>query len=142
LITGLLIGSLSCSLIRLNPVTDEEFEVRPVSDPGRTLTFREPMVWSDAPMYRATKGVRLLDGKYVLEAENDNFLYFRSPVPIEMRVLERGVPVGGRNYEGGLALSKAFVALTPAIAYVSVNEHRKMHVMKMGHDFLQLEGRV
>ena len=30
----------------------------------------------------------------------------------------------------------------PAVAYVSMSEHRKMHVMKMGNDFLQLEGRV
>ena len=142
LVAGLLAGSVSCALIRLDPVTDEEFDVTPVSDPSRTVTFLEPMVWSNAPQYRATKGVRLLNGTYVLEAENDDFLYFRAPAPVEMRVLEKGVPVDGRDFEGGLALSKAFVAMAPAAAYVSISERRKMHVMRMGNDFLQLEGRV
>jgi hypothetical protein len=126
----------------LDPVTDEEFAVTPISDPERTLTFLEPMVWMNAPEHRATKGVRLLAGTYELEAEDEKYLYFRAPVPIEMRVLQNGVPVDGRDYEGGLALSKAFVALVPAVAYVSMSEERKMHVMKMGDDFLQLEGRV
>ena len=84
----------------------------------------------------------MLNGTYELEAEGEEYLYFRAPVPIEMRVLEKGVPVDGRDYEGGLALSKSFIALVPAVAYVSVSETRKMHVMKMGNDFLRLEGRV
>jgi hypothetical protein len=135
-------GSVSCAAINLDPVTDDEVDVTPVSDPSRTVTFLQPMVWSNAPQDRATKGVRLLNGTYVLEAENEDFLYVRAPAPVEMRVLEKGVPVDGRDFEGGLALSKAFVAMAPAAAYVSISEHRKMHVMKMGTDFLQLEGRV
>ena len=135
-------SSVGCSLINLDPVTAEEFDVTPISDPDRTVTFLEPMVWSNVPKYRATKGVRLLDGTYVLEAESESFLYFRSPNPIEMRVLRNGVPVDGRDFQGGLALSKTFITLAPASAYVSINERRKMHVMKMGVDFLKLEDQV
>lgn len=134
--------STGCSVLALNPVTSEEFEVIPITDSSRTLTFLEPMVWNNVPEYRASKGVRLLDGTYELEAEDEKYLYFRAPVPIEMRVLEKGVPVDGRDYEGGLALSKSLVALMPAVAYVSMSANRKMHVMKMGNDFLYLEGRV
>ena len=124
LAAAIALSSVGCFLIRLDPVTDEEFSVRPVNDPARKITFLEPMVWSNAPQYRATKGVRLLDGIYELEAETDDFLYFRAPVHIEMRVLENGVPIDGRDYEGGLALAKAFVSLTPAVAYVSMSPDR------------------
>jgi hypothetical protein len=78
----------------------------------------------------------LLNGTYALEAEDEKSLYSRAPVPIEMRVLEKGVPVDGRDDEGGLALSKSFVALTPAVAYASISDDRKMHVMKTGNDLL------
>ncbi|MEM7412223.1 MAG: hypothetical protein AAF430_18485 [Myxococcota bacterium] len=135
-------GAASCSWIHLDPVTDEVFTVTPVSDPERTVTFLEPMVWSNAPKHRSTKGVRLLDGTYVLEAEDHEFLYFRSPAVVEMRDLEEGVPVDGRDLVGGLALSKNRFALVSAVAYVSINEHRKKHVMKMGRGFTRLEGRI
>ncbi|GIV04260.1 MAG: hypothetical protein KatS3mg077_2124 [Candidatus Binatia bacterium] len=142
LVAALAAGSVSCALIRLDPVTAEEFNVVPIYDPSRTVTFLEPMVFLNAPQYRATKGVRLPNGTYVLEAENEDFLYFRSPAPVEMRVLEKGVPVDGRDFDGGLALSKVFVAQVPAAVYVTIDQHRKMHVMKMGSEFLRLEGRV
>jgi hypothetical protein len=57
-----------------------------------------------------------------------------------MRVLERGVPVDGQDFSGGLALAKRF-SMVPAATYIDVNPDHKMLVMKHGGDFLQMEGR-
>lgn len=98
------------------------------------------MVWMNAPEYRASKGVRLPMGVYALVAEDSDYLYFQSPDPIEMRVLEGGVPVDGQNFSGGLALAKGFNML-PAATYIDVDPDHKMLVMKHGSLFLQMEGR-
>jgi hypothetical protein len=134
------LGVSGCFFIQLNPVTNEEFEAAPVSDPARSVEFLEPMVWVDYPG-RPTNGVRFLPGVYVLEAESEEFMYFRSPARLEIRALKDGAVVGGRDVQGGLALSKAFLPIAPASAYVWVSETRKRHVMNMGHDFRYLEGK-
>ncbi len=130
----------SCSFLRLDPVTAEQRRIAPTTDESRTVVVLEPMVWMNAPEYRASKGVRLPMGVYTLVAEDSDYLYFQSPNPIEMRVLERGVPVDGQDFSGGLALAKRF-SMVPAATYIDVNPDDKMLVMKHGGDFLQMEGR-
>src|SRR6266478_1695929 len=77
-------GSLSCSLIRLDPVTAEQHKVTAAADEAKTVTLSEPIVWLNAPAHRASKAVRLPQGRYTLEAEDKDYLYFRAPSAIEM----------------------------------------------------------
>jgi hypothetical protein len=120
----------------------EQHPVRSVSDPSRVVVFNEPMVWLDAPTHRASKGVRLQPGEYALEAENDEYWYFRAPEPLELRALDGSRTVDGRFVPGGLALSKGF-NLVPAAVYIDGDvAGQKLHVMRMGRDFLQLRGKT
>jgi len=128
-------------IVTLPGAIAEEHPVRSASDPSRTVVFNEPIVWLDAPTSRATKGVRLLPGTYQLEAENDDYWYFRCPEPIETRALDGGRTLDGRFVPGGLALSKGF-SLEPAVVYIDQNPDQKLHIMRMGRDFLQMRGKT
>ena len=130
----------SCSLIHVDPVTAEQRSVTPVTDPSKTVTLNEPVVWLNAPAYRASKGIRLPSGLYTLEAEDADYWYFRAPAPIEMRVLDNGTPVDGPDIPGGLALAKATLTLTSPAAYIDVDADHKMLVMKLGSEFVLMRG--
>lgn len=130
----------SCSLLRLDPVTAEQRKVAPLTDESKTVTLTEPIVWLNAPAHRASKGLRLPQGLYSLEAEDEDYLYFRAPAPIEMRVLQDGRPVEGPDVAGGLALGRALLPVSPA-AYIDADAHHKMLVMKLGYDFLRMRGK-
>jgi hypothetical protein len=119
----------------------EQHPVQSVSDSSKAVVFIEPIVWLDAPTNRASKGVRLLPGRYELEAENEEYWYFRAPEPLELRALDSGRSLDGRFVPGGLALSKGF-NLDPAVAYIDDTSDQKLHVMRMGRDFIQLRGKT
>jgi len=133
-------GLASCSLLRVDPVTSEQRRAALVTDESKTVTLSEPIVWLNAPAHRASKGVRLPAGQYSLEAEDEDYLYFRAPAPIEMRLLQDGRPVEGPDVAGGLALGKAVLPVSPA-AYIDVDADHKMLVMKLGYEFLQMRGK-
>ena len=110
------VALVACSLIRLDPVTAERRSIISISDEFRNVVVLEPMVWLDAPPYRASKGVRLLMGVYPLVAEDSDYLYFESPDPIEMRVFENGFSVDDQDFPGGLAFAKGF-SMVPAATW-------------------------
>ena len=60
----------SCSLRRLDPVTAEQRQVALVADATKTVTLSKPIVWLNAPAHRASKGIRLPQGVYNLEAQD------------------------------------------------------------------------
>ena len=127
--------------ISLPSVTSDERPVQPASDPSKAVEFVNPVVWLDRPKPFASRGVRLLPGRYELEAENEEYLYFRAPSPIEMRVLDSGKVIDGRDVPGGLALAKSAFNIVPAAAYVDVGlQGTRMHVMKLDQVFMSLEG--
>lgn len=130
----------SCSLVRLDAVTAEERRVVSTADATKTITLSEPIVWLNAPAHRASKGIRLPQGVYQLEAEDDDYWYFRAPAAIEMRLLRDGQPVEGPDIPGGVALGKSTLPTSPA-AYIDVDGTRKMLVMKLGYDFVQMRGK-
>lgn len=121
-------------------MTSEQRKVASVTDESKTVTLSEPIVWLNAPAYRASKGIRLPQGQYRLEAEDEDYLYFRAPAPIEMRLLQHGRPVEGPDVAGGLALGKAVLPISPA-AYIDVDADHKMLVMKLGYDFARMRGK-
>ena len=127
--------------ISLPSVTSDERPVQPASDPSKVVEFINPVVWLDRPQPFASRGVRLLPGRYELEAENEDYFYFRAPSAIEMRVLDSGKVVDGRDMAGGLALAKSAFNIVPAAAYVDVGpQGTRMHVMKLDQVFMSLEG--
>ena len=130
----------ACSLIHLDPVTAEERAVTSAADAQKSVTLHEPIVWLNAPADRASKGLRLPQGVYVLEAEDADYWYFSAPAPIEMRTLKDGQPVEGPDIPGGLALAKATLPTTSPAAYVNVDAAHKMLVMKLGSEFVLMRG--
>ena len=128
----------ACAALRLDPVVSEDRQVTAISDPSKTVAVLEPMVWTNAPLGSATKGVRLLPGTYSLEAEDADYLYFRAPEPIEVRVLQGGEPVDGRDIPGGLALAKALFNMVPAATYIDAGPGMKTLIFKHGSEFLQM----
>jgi hypothetical protein len=136
-----LIALVVVGCLPLPAAVAERHAVRSASDPGKTVVFNEPMVWLDAPAANASKGVRFLPGRYELDAEDDGYWYFRAPEPLELRALDHGRTLDGRFVPGGLALSKGF-NLVPAAAYIDDAAGQKLHVMRMGRDFLELRGKT
>jgi hypothetical protein len=127
----------------LSPLQSERRVVVVVKGSSRSLTLSEPMVWLDAgPREPPTRGVRLPAGQYALEAEDTNFLYYRSPEPIEYRIFQNGQVTSTRFMPGGIYLSKAAVAFVPAGVYMSTDETHKTLTWKLGATFLQSEGKT
>ena len=86
-ITSILIAFLAFSAGAYSaesPLAQESRPVKAVTDPKKTVTVPEGMVWYDASP--PTRGLRFPAGTYVLEAEDSDYLYFRSSAPLEMRV--------------------------------------------------------
>jgi len=111
---------------------------RPASDPSKTLTVPEGMVWY-ATASRSS-GLRFPPGTYALEAEDDDYWYFRSPSPLEFRSFANGKPNEEHTALGGLMLGKRSLRSVPAAGYVDAGLSKTM-IWKLGGDFLAMEGR-
>jgi hypothetical protein len=138
----LLLAAAGCGTLRLDGADNQMRSVAAVSDHAKTVTFREGMVWCHGPTGKQC--VRLPEGVYAIEAEDADFLYFRAPVPLDFRVLDRPGPDSQRNIPGGLALVKSF-AKTLALQvvaeiYIDAGGQQKMLVQKLGGDFGGMEG--
>lgn len=125
----------------LSPVQFEDRVVTATQGKAGTLTLNEPEVWLDGDIVRpATKGIRLPSGEYVLEAEDADYLYYRAPERFEYRIFQDGQVKDARFLQGGIYMSKAFIALAPAGAYLSSDDTKKTLIWKLGADFLRSEG--
>jgi len=107
-----------------------------VSDPARTLIVNEAMIFTD---FGKTSAVRFTPGTYVMEAEDDDYVYYRAPDQIEYRVFRNGRP-DGRFMPGGIYFNKALISLVPAGAYLTVDGTHKTLTWKLGAEFIRLEG--
>jgi hypothetical protein len=138
LLAVLVLALAGCGALQLSPVTSESRVVQPASDASKILSVPEGMVWYDASP--ATHGLRFPAGRYMLEAENSDYWYFRSPVPLEFHVLQNGKIVDSRDIPGGLMLAKHF-SMIPGGGYIDGEGQAKMMVWKLGKEFLHLEGK-
>lgn len=143
-VAALALPASSCALLvpPLDPIVNEVREVRELSDPARTMTFHEARVWFNGPVSRATKGVRLPDGVYVLEAEDKDYLYFRAPALIQMRRIENQQTREGVDLPGGFALYKRFAIYPFGAVYVDEPPGRKVLVFLFGGEFVPLRGKL
>lgn len=110
---------------------------QPVYDGTKTFTILKEFDWYGS--YPPSRGVRLRAGVYTLEAEDAEYWYFRSPVPIEVIAVERMSIARGRSVPGGIMVSKRF-NVVPAAAYVDDSAEGKRMVLEFGPDFRSMEG--
>lgn len=116
----------------------EDRIVKPTLDQKKEVVFNQPMVWYDG--VRALRGILFSEGIYSLEAEDDEYYYFKAPKELEYRIFENGQTTEARFMPGGLYLSKNALNMIPAGAYLSVGEERKTLTWKLGSDFLRMRG--
>jgi hypothetical protein len=105
------------------------------------IVFHERMVWYNQPR-NPTRGIRFPAGTYRLEAEDDEYRYFRAPSDVEYRIFRDGRAVDGRFMPGGLFLGKTIWKAVPAGAYLSVDPTTKVATWNLGRNFLKLEGKL
>ena len=106
----ILLAAAACALFTAcSPVdsagTIPRPDVRSPRKPHR-LTVKNPMLFEfgENPLERKT--VNIPKGEYVFEAEDDIFLYFRSPDEMEYRVYHKENYAEGFFQLGGLALAR------------------------------------
>lgn len=134
------IGLSGCgALPPLDSKANEVRNIRPTADTSKTVTVSEGMVWYSTAS--RSSGLRFPPGMYALEAEDDDYWYFRAPSPLEFRSFVNGKPSGEYTKPGGLMLGKRSIRLVPGAGYVDADASSKNMVWKLGGDFLALEGR-
>jgi hypothetical protein len=128
-----------CGGLELNPSVNEPRSVHLEQDPSKTLTVVQEMVFGDKP--HATREIRFPVGTYALEAEDADYWYMRSPVPLNLRGFNKGVQTESRNIRGGIAIGKYTTRSVPAAGYIDGQESSRILIWKLGKDFLSREGK-
>ena len=137
---GVAVACLSaCGGLELNPSVNEPRSVHLEQDPSKTLTVVQEMVWGDKS--HATREIRFPAGTYALEAEDADYWYMRSPVPLNLRGFNKGVQTESRNIRGGIAIGKYTTRSVPAAGYIDGQESSRILIWKLGKDFLSREGK-
>ena len=137
---GVAVACLSaCGGLELNPSVNEPRSVHLEQDPSKTLTVVQEMVFGDKS--HATREIRFPAGTYALEAEDADYWYMRSPVPLNLRGFNKGVQTESRNIRGGIAIGKYATRSVPAAGYIDGQESSRILIWKLGKDFLSREGK-
>ena len=129
----------ACGGLELNPSVNEPRSVHLEQDPSKTLTVMQEMVFGDKS--HATREIRFPAGTYALEAEDADYWYMRSPVPLNLRGFNKGVQIESRNIRGGIAIGKYITRSVPAAGYIDGQESSRILIWKLGKDFLSREGK-
>jgi len=90
-----------------------------------------------------SQGVEFPLGKYYLEAQDDNYWYFRAPKGLVVAVYDlEGLKVNSLNFPGGIALSKTGDNTAPRpMAYVDdANKSSKVYLWIISTDFFKQRG--
>ena len=138
------LGLMSCSVLPpFDPMTSENFTVQPATDATKTLTVNGEMVFYSDPSQ--AHGIRFPPGIYSLEAEDNDYWYFRSPSALEFRDSKNGAVTSARNAPGGIMIPRSFTkSLQNLVAGAGYTDGgspttRNM-VWKLGVEFRHLEG--
>ena len=126
------------ALPAFNGAANEPRPVRIDSDPKKSLTLPNDMVWYTTPTRE--HGVLFPAGTYALEAEDDDYWYFRAPAPLDFRTFSHGDQTEQHTSAGGLMIAKHLFRLPPAGGYINADATTKTLILKLGGDFLAMEG--
>jgi hypothetical protein len=128
-----------CKGLELSPLTSERRNVHLEQDKSKTVTVKIDMAWYDGspPVH----GLVFPAGVYALEAEDDEYWYMRSSVPLEFKDYRKGGGVQSRRLAGGLMIGKIVTRAVPAAGYIDAEGSSKVLVWKLGSAFLGLEGK-
>ena len=77
----------------------------------------------------------------LLEAEDPDYWYMRSPAPLNLREFKKGVQTESHNIRGGIALGKYTTRSVPAAGYIDGPESSRILIWKLGKEFLSREGK-
>lgn len=129
----------ACGTLSLSPIANDPRTVQVASDPKKTVSVPEGMIWYDSPA--PTRGLRFPPGRYTIEAEDADYWYFRSAAPLEFRSFQNGKVTEERSTPGGLMLGKNAMSMVPGGGYIDGMGSEKVMIWKLGRDFLRREGR-
>jgi hypothetical protein len=129
----------ACGGLELNPLINEPRGVRLEQDRSKTLTVTQDLVLDDRS--HATREIRFPAGTYVLEAEDADYWYMRSPAPLNLRDFKKGVQTESHTIRGGIALGKYTTRSVPAAGYIDGQESSRILIWKLGKEFLSREGK-
>lgn len=139
LLTASMVCLSGCGGLRLSPLTNERRNVHLEQDTSKTITVTEAMVWYDASP--PAHGLRFPAGIYVLEAQDDEYWYMRSGVPLEFKEFRKGGKVDSRNLPGGIMIGKYSFRAVPAAGYIDGEGSTRILIWKLGSEFMGREGR-
>ena len=104
------------------------------------LTVIKDMLFEFGELPMEKKTVNIPEGEYVFEGEDDIFLYFRSPEPLEYRVNHKQGYAEGAFQLGGIALARKGQwdkVEYPACTYIDgEDQHQKRLTCPLGTSFL------
>ncbi len=138
------LGLVACSVLPpFDAVTSESFTVQPATDAAKTLTVTGGMAFYSDPSQ--AHGIRFPPGTYALEAEDDDYWYFRSPSPLEFRDSKNGAVTSTKAVPGGIMLPRNFTKsvknLVAGAGYTDGGSPTTRNmVWKLGVEFRHLEG--
>jgi len=127
-----------CGGLPLSPVTNDRREVHFIQDPSKTLTLMHDMTWYDGSPPRHE--LRVAAGRYALEAQDDEYWYMRSSVPLEFKEFRKGGQVDTRQFAGGIMIGKYLFRAVPAGGYIDGDGSTRILMWKLGSDFIGREG--
>lgn len=90
--------------------------------------------------YPPSQGVRLPPGTYALEAEDQNYWYFRAAADVEFRFIQKARIDKVSLFPGGIMFAKQRTAL-PFGVYIDGADLQKTMVWEFGSEFITLEGK-
>ena len=143
LIAAALMTLSGCAYLTEPPNSENGRLVTPIIDSPKRIIVNQPLVYGNQQAV-LTKGIGLPVGVYLLEAEDNQYWYFRSAKPLEYRTYQKHKVTEDAYKPGGVYLSKTgFGHSEPVVAgayLAALDPSRKMLIWPLGQDFLKGKG--
>ena len=129
-----------CATSDTSFLTESHQEVTLATSETLFLQMNGMNAWTDQE-FDPLMGVRYRPGKFVLEAENEDYWFFDAPKPLELLRYDFGRIVDGMSLWGGIAISKDPSNPHRAGAYADgENENKKVVVHWFKKKFMEDRG--
>jgi len=140
LLTLPLLGLLISGCASSEQWLEEHKQVTTSSSEDLFMLVRVPLVYNDDD-FDPSVGVSFFPGRFVLEAEDEDYWYFHAPQPLNVLTYSFGKITGGVRFIGGIVLSKSGSNAKPSFVYVNgENENDKVVLWKLSRKFMMDRG--